>query len=382
MQLFDDVSPQWQCIGLREYLTERGAKIGTTNSPKGPTADMEDIISGVEAIFTGEDSPQDVESVLNSIVCLLIHVPQNDPSCHRLIANFCNKLTSAPRPVGPVCLRVLNNLYEGIGDNKALQFEVFVALVKIAGSLGQIRLVVSDISQVKHWSTSIPTEKFQDLFRLLHEILLTNKESELASQIMVELLASYTEETASQARSDAKRCIVSSLGDPNTFLLDHLLALKPVKILEGELIHDLLTIFVNEKLPAYVNFYAQNKAFVDGLGLNHEQNLRKIRLLTFMQMAETQKEISFDTIRTELQINEESVESFVIEVLKTRLVKAKIDQINRKVTVTSTMHRTFGRPQWVQLKETLLGWQQNLDKVKYTIAQHLRDTQVPTKAKN
>jgi len=31
---------------------------------------------------------------------------------------------------------------------------------------------------------------------------------------------------------------VTSLADPNTLLFDHLLTLKPVKFLEGELIHD------------------------------------------------------------------------------------------------------------------------------------------------
>lgn len=34
------------------------------------------------------------------------------------------------------------------------------------------------------------------------------------------------------------RCIVRALKDPNTFLMDHLLTLKPVRFLEGELIHD------------------------------------------------------------------------------------------------------------------------------------------------
>lgn len=34
------------------------------------------------------------------------------------------------------------------------------------------------------------------------------------------------------------RCIVTHLADPVTFLMDHLLLLKPVKFLEGELIHD------------------------------------------------------------------------------------------------------------------------------------------------
>ena len=60
------------------------------------------------------------------------------------------------------------------------------------------------------------------------------------------------EDNASQARADAHRCIVQSLKDPHAFLSDHLLTLKPVKFLEGELMHDLLTIFVSAKLASYV----------------------------------------------------------------------------------------------------------------------------------
>jgi len=57
--------------------------------------------------------------------------------------------------------------------------------------------------------------------------------SEDAYKVMLDLLATYTMENASQAREDAQRCILASLSDPNIFLLDHLLPLKPVKFLEG-----------------------------------------------------------------------------------------------------------------------------------------------------
>ncbi len=40
---------------------------------------------------------------------------------------------------------------------------------------------------------------------------------------MIELLGTYTAENASQAREEAQRCIIASLADPQTFLLDHLL---------------------------------------------------------------------------------------------------------------------------------------------------------------
>jgi len=49
------------------------------------------------------------------------------------------------------------------------------------------------------------------------------------------------------------------------------------------------------------------------VGLNHEQNMKKMRLLTFMQLAETNPEMSFDTIQEELQIEESEVESFIID---------------------------------------------------------------------
>ena len=64
---------------------------------------------------------------------------------------------------------------------------------------------------------------------------------------MIMLLGTYTTENASQAREEAQRCIVASLADPQTFLLDHLLQLKPVKFLEGELIHDLLKVTINKR---------------------------------------------------------------------------------------------------------------------------------------
>lgn len=48
-------------------------------------------------------------------------------------------------------------------------------------------------------------------------------------------------------------------------------------------------------------------------GLNHEQNIKKMRILSFMQMAETNPDITFDEIINELQIEDKDVEAFIIE---------------------------------------------------------------------
>lgn len=56
------------------------------------------------------------------------------------------------------------------------------------------------------------------------------------------------------------RCIVTHLGDPNTFLMDHLLLLKPVKFLEGELIHE-----VSDKKTTQSSIPCIKKISVDAL---------------------------------------------------------------------------------------------------------------------
>ena len=44
-------------------------------------------------------------------------------------------------------------------------------------------------------------------------------------------------------------------------------------------------------------------------------------------MAENRSEITFAEIRDAMQLNEDEVEEFLIEVIKTRLVRAKISQV-------------------------------------------------------
>lgn len=48
-------------------------------------------------------------------------------------------------------------------------------------------------------------------------------------------------------------------------------------------------------------------------GLEHEECQHKMRLLTMMTLAETQQEISFDRLQREMRLQNDEVESFVID---------------------------------------------------------------------
>lgn len=48
-------------------------------------------------------------------------------------------------------------------------------------------------------------------------------------------------------------------------------------------------------------------------GLSHEQNLRKMRYLSFVQLAEDKKEIEYAVIQREMQLEEAEIEDFIID---------------------------------------------------------------------
>jgi len=374
--VFIDISLEAQAEELRGYFKSQGAEISEERSELGLEDDLEKLIEVCDISFTSA-TESEVEGILNGIVSML--ALETGDKKEQLTLNLCQKLSKAPNnQMGLVCLKVLWSLFMSLDESSQTRNFVYYYLVGVAGRTQQLHTVYKDMASTKNMlSKSPPTnEQMQKLYRLLHEMLLLNGKSDEAGRVMIELLSTYTTENASQAREEAQRCIIASLADPNTFLLDHILQLKPVKFLEGEPIHQLLSIFVNEKLEAYVKFYEKNKDFVTGLGLKHEDNLRKMKLLSFMQMAENRSEITFSEVKEAMSLEDQNaVEEFLIEVIKTGLVRAKISQDEGVVHVSSTMHRTFGPGDWQQLHSLLLGWKSNLNSVKEHLA-HISSTQV------
>lgn len=361
--VFIDLTLEDQAQELRKYFKSLGAEISQEKSTKGIEDDLHKIIGVCDVCFKDGD-PNEIDAILNSIVSIMVSIPLDRGE--NIILAFCEKLTKAPDiPLARVCLQSLWRLFNNLEPSSPLRYHVYYHLVQVAKQSGQVGDVFYGVDQLKSQFAQCPpsSEQMQKLYRVLHDVL-KDTNSELSSKVMIELLGTYTDANASVAREDAMKCIVTALADPNTFLLDPLLSLKPVRFLEGELIHDLLSVFVSEKLPAYMKFYKEHKEFVNSqIGLNHEQNMKKMRLLTFMQLAESNPEMTFEQLQAELQISENEVEPFIIEVLKTKLVRARLDQANRKVHISSTMHRTFGIPQWQQLRDLLGAWKTNLNTV-------------------
>ncbi|XP_064634582.1 eukaryotic translation initiation factor 3 subunit M-like [Lineus longissimus] len=367
---FIDAGEVEQILELRSFLKSLGAEISEENSERGLVTDLLHVIEAANICWKESADNDHLECVFNSIISLILIVPQE--KSENVVVSFCEKVAKAPPgdKRATVRIRLLNHLFHGLDERSSHRYLVYYHLVRLAGQVQCIDYITTDLRQLKTWigQWEISSQKYQTLLRALYDAFVAAKQSEQSTKVMIELLGTYTEENASQARDDAHKCIVTCLGDPSTFLLDHLLTLKPVKFLEGELIHDLLTIFVSGNLDGYMKFYNSNTDYVNTLGLSHDDNMQKMRLLTFMQMAENKKEIDFETIQKEMKLAPNEVEAFIIDVVRTKAVRCKIEQREKRIVISSTTHRTFQKQQWQLLRDNFITWRENLTNICASLA--------------
>ena len=78
-----------------------------------------------------------------------------------------------------------------------------------------------------------------------------------------------------------------------------------------------------------------------------------IRLFTVYTLPTSFQGVSYADVATALNVDEESVEQWVVCVITAGLVNAKIDQIARTVTISRSLHRRVGDAQWNEISAKL-----------------------------
>lgn len=366
-----DIAEDEQCEELEDFLRGKGAQITSTSDTE-LLPRLQHIIDNSHVVFQQKDiSQQDLEGFFYSVVSLFHIVTPDEAS--NIIQSFCDKLAAADNEEN-VSLRVklLGLMLCHFPDKDPLRYIVFCSLIRLAGRTGLMSSLSLDINQVckwvELWQLEVTTKK-REMFQLLWDAHQNSTDLRLSSKILTELLGTYSASDAGEADIKlVEKLVVLVISDSSQFVFDHLLALPPIAAVKTHDIYKLLHIFVAEKLSAFMDFYQENKEFVSNLGLQEQYCIEKMRQLTLVSLAMEAQEIPFSQLSTELHLEQDQLEQFVINTVRLKLIEARINQTNKTLIIRTSIYRTFDNSQWKLLHDRLLSWQQCVTSVKSSLS--------------
>jgi len=367
LPVFIDLPEKEQAEEIRQYLISAGADLNA-NSKENIHEELSCLLDACDN-WLKSASDADLEAMMNSFISLLLFTTFDE----KLTRKFCTKLTDMGASSNNALLRIkiLNNLFVGLPCNNPLRYDVYIGQLHLATKFSHTNAIITQLNQVKNWlkTWNVDIEQRRSCYRELHAALKDEQKSDEATKVMLELLSSYDEENALLAKDDAEKCVIDFISKPDIYIMDHLLQLKPVLVLKDQPIYRLLEIFVSGHLADYLEFYELHKSYIEDIGLNHVSNITKMRILTTLSLSIQEKEISFAYLKEILGFEDENIEEYIIDMVKSKLVHAKIDEMNQKMVIRSASVRTFGLNEWQQLEQKMETWCSNLQSIRSNLDQ-------------
>ena len=159
---FIDCSEQEQAREIREFLKSLGAEIEVSDN----SADVNDIVNTCNVVWKLDNSI-DIESVINSVVSLLLLLPEE--LLKPKIDEFCGIVVRDATETKKLslCLKVLIGLFHALSEHSALRYPVYMSMLTCAKGTGQLQMVVTDLVTLKLWRDfwKLTDENWQALLR-------------------------------------------------------------------------------------------------------------------------------------------------------------------------------------------------------------------------
>ncbi|CAG8452583.1 6778_t:CDS:2 [Paraglomus occultum] len=270
-------------------------------------------------------------------------------------------------------LKVLQNFYNTLESTSPLRYDVFLAVLTIAAKNDEIDTILPQLPRLDVWvkEWAITKQQERELYLIISDNLKEAGEAKESYDFLLKYLATFNgSDNYTEAKIAATRALTEAIQLPEILSFENLVELDAVKTLKDEKLFELLKIFLGSTLKEYKTFTEQNPGLVEKLGLSNEDNIRKIRLLTLASISSGHvgTEISYSDIARALEIDENEVEMWTIDVIRAKLLEAKLNQVNRTILVNRSTYRTFTKEQWMQLADRLAGWQESLADILQVVA--------------
>lgn len=313
---------------------------------------------------------KDFESIYNLLIALIKDA--SSTVIREIIKYIVDPIVASGSEKTLLKLRVLSNLYNNLERTSPSRFDVYQAIVAVAANGEEVDVLIPSLSQLDKWLVewNVNVDEKKEIYLRLTDVLGAYKKyKQLSYEQLLKFLLLFPAkpESSSATKPYALRAAIEAIRIPEVLDFEDLVALYAVQSLEKDdaPLYNLLKIFLNESLAQYEEFCKAYPDFVESHELDHEANMRKMRLLSLATLASNnvQGEITYDSIVKTLNINQDDVEMWIMDGIRAGLIDAKMNQLQRVAIITRSTHRVFGDAQWRQLQNKLKGWRNNLSDV-------------------
>ncbi|GAM16831.1 hypothetical protein SAMD00019534_000060 [Acytostelium subglobosum LB1] len=318
-----------------------------------------------ESEFLLKESDKDIESFFNVILTAL-HKLESD-AINIIAQKIRDCLSASPNEKSNLKIKLLTNLFNSFSPKSSQRYEIFFVLFKLASDSGNLEFVKQQTTNLDTWldDWSATTAHRRKIYKLISTIF-KEKNGMLSHRYLVKYLNTFNKEDSAEAQEDSVRACIESISLQELYQSDYLLDLEAIRFLETSanpkhnLTYELMKIFATEQLGSFVQFQTRNPNFLTDIGLKPDECMQKIRLLSIATLTSEDATVPYSAIAKSLAIDENDVETWVIDAIANELIDAKLDQLNRLVHVNSSTQRVFNKAQWTQLGLRVDAWRTNI----------------------
>ncbi|PWA72248.1 Proteasome component (PCI) domain-containing protein [Artemisia annua] len=332
------------------------------------------MLTSANLLFS-KANDKDLECIF-TVICDLVKKPESVDESLEIAKLLSEKIAQQPNEKPALRLKILVNLYNMM-ENSYGRFLVYLKALEVAANGKVTEHITPSFKKIntllKEWNLGLQDQR--KLYLAISNILKEQKSSANENfKILTKYLATFSGEDADgmdEGKEQAAYTIIEFVKASDMFQCD-LLEMPAIAQLEKDAkyasIYQLLKIFVTQRLNAYLEFYTTNSALLESYGLVHEDCIAKMRLMSLVDLASNDSaQIPYSVLKDTLQIEDDEVESWVVQAITAKLINCKIDQMNQVVTVSRYTNRVFGPSQWLALRTKLTTWRGNIANVITTV---------------
>lgn len=268
-------------------------------------------------------------------------------------------------------MTILSTVFNTAEPDDSIRYPIFSAILDVVTRIGNYDSLRAQLAHLDGWlgQWKTPPARQRSLYLKVSKLAGDAGEPEEAYEYLIRALRTIPtgEVSSDESRKLSIQAIKAALNSPTHYDFEDLTSLDSVQALRNSdaAAYDLLDVFTANGLEDYIAFKSENSNFGQQLGLNDEVLTRKIRLLTLASLASTgttaqTRSLPYSAIASGLQIPEEEVEMWVIDVIRAGLVEGKLSQSTRTFLIHRSTYRVFGETQWREVAGRLDMWRNSL----------------------